>query len=345
MAGFREMMGQEGAIAGLKTAIAAGRVSHAYLLIGDRGMGKRTLARAFAETLQCETLQQKLEEDESGGEKLHPEEIDACGRCKSCRQAETDNQPDIITWTYQKDTSISVDDIRSLVGDVQIKPYASRYKIYILPDVQKMTREAQNALLKTLEEPPEYAVLLLLTTSREAMLETILSRCVSLPLRPVDPAKIQGYLEEKHGIEAYRAEICTAFAQGNLGRAVDLATSDEFSQVLEEAIRILTLIRGWDMAAITNTIQEMDRDKDRAGDLLSLFEMWYRDVLFFKATREADGILFKDQIVQIREAARKSAYDGVQKILEAIKTARIRLKANVNFDLVMELLLLTMKEN
>lgn len=350
MSGFRDVTGHERTIEHLKNAIASGRVSQAYLLVGDKGMGKKTIAQAFAQTLQCETLERVLEqEQESPGEKtsgtLPLQSIDACGMCKSCRQAETNNQPDIMVWRYQKETSISVDDIRALVSDVQIKPYASRYKIYILPDAQKMTREAQNALLKTLEEPPEYAVIILLSTSRDAMLETILSRCVVLPLRPVDAAKVRSYLMDRHGVEPYKADICVAFAQGNIGRAVALATSENFYSLLERAIQILTHVKEWDVSDIVVLIRDMDRGKDVVNDILDLFSIWYRDVLLFKATRDADGIIFREQIVQIREAAQKSSYDGIQRILDAIRTAKIRLKANVSFDLTMELLLLTMKEN
>ena len=185
-------------------------------------------------------------------------------------------------------------------------------------------------------------MIILLSTSRDAMLETILSRCVVLPLRPVDAAKVRSYLMDRHGVEPYKADICVAFAQGNIGRAVALATSENFYSLLERAIQILTHVKEWDVSDIVVLIRDMDRGKD---DILDLFSIWYRDVLLFKATRDADGIIFREQIVQIREAAQKSSYDGIQRILDAIRTAKIRLKANVSFDLTMELLLLTMKEN
>lgn len=386
MPGFSSIVGHEKAVDHLRNAILSGRVSHAYMIVGDKGMGKRTLAEAFAETLQCETLQARLYAAgagaaitenpaagapaesrgqtpasaapasavaAAGGQTPSPaapasltlSAIDSCGECRSCRQAETHNQPDIITWHYQKETSISVDDIRALVSDVQIKPYASRYKVYILPDAQKMTQQAQNALLKTLEEPPEYAVLVLLTTSRDAMLETILSRCVVLPLRPVGSGLVKQYLMDRHGIPDYQAEICEAFAQGNIGKAVSLATSDDFYQMIERTVQILTHISEWDVSDIVALIRQMDKQKDSIDDLLDLFTIWYRDVLLFKATRNADGIIFREQVVKVREAAQKSSYDGIEKIIGAIRTAKTRLRANVNFDLTMELLLLTMKEN
>lgn len=340
MAGFCDIIGHESTVEHLKTAIASGHVSHAYLFVGEKGMGKKTLAMAFAKALECETLQEEL----SSGS-LPPARIDSCGQCRSCRQAQTHNQPDIIVWKYQKDTSISVEDVRQLVDDVQIKPYSSRYKIYILPDVQKMTREAQNALLKTLEEPPQYAILLLLATSQDAMLETIRSRCVALTLRPVDSERVKRYLREKHGVDDYQADILTAFAQGNIGKAVRLATSEDFSAMLRKTVQILTHIREWGVSEIIGMIKEMEKNKDSVNDMLDLFTIWYRDILFFKATSDPDGIIFTDEVIRIREAAQKSSYDGLQTILDAIRTARIRLRANVNFDLTMELLLLTMKEN
>ena len=350
MSGFRDVTGHERTIEHLKNAIASGRVSQAYLLVGDKGMGKKTIAQAFAQTLQCETLERMLEQEQkSPGEKnsgtLPLQSIDACGTCKSCRQAETNNQPDIMVWRYQKETSISVDDIRSLVSDVQIKPYASRYKIYILPDAQKMTREAQNALLKTLEEPPEYAVIILLSTSRDAMLETILSRCVVLPLRPVDAAKVRSYLMDRHGVEPYKAAICVAFAQGNIGKAAMLANSEYFNEIIEEVIHLLRNIKEMQVEELVEAVKKSMTYKMEIGDYLDMIAIWYRDVLIYKATKNVDKVIFADQIKYIKEQASKSSYEGIENILDALEKAKARLKANVNFELTMDLLLLAIKGN
>ena len=343
MSGFRDIAGHEKTIEHLKNSIRSGKISHAYLLTGDEGMGKETVARAYAQTLQCTALQEALEQQDGG--ELPLSHVDACGECRSCIQAQKNSQPDIITWRHAKEKTFSVDDVRGLVADVQIRPYASRFKVYIVPDAQLMTAQAQNALLKTLEEPPEYAVILLLATSAEAMLDTILSRCIVLPLHPVPGGILKQYLCERHGIEDYEAEICEAFAQGNVGRAVGLATSGHFQGILETTVRILVSIRSWELPEITAQIRQMTADLVNVDDILDLFTVWYRDVLLFKATGDADGIVFRQQIVEIREAAQKSSYDGIQTILEAIGKAKVRLAANVSFDLVMELLLLTMKEN
>ena len=174
MPGFEEIVGHEQIVTHLKSAMKLGKVSHAYILSGEKGCGKKLLADVFAETLQCE----------KGG-------TEPCGSCHSCVQAQSGNHPDIIHLMHEKPNSISVDDVRTqIVNDVLIKPYSGKYKIYIVPDAEKMTAAAQNALLKTIEEPPAYAVILLLANNASALLPTILSRCVMLSLKPVADDKV-----------------------------------------------------------------------------------------------------------------------------------------------------------
>ena len=198
MAGFSEIIGHEQIIEHLQNAIRLNKVSHAYILDGEEGSGKMLLASAFAQTLQCE----------QGG-------TEPCGKCHSCIQAESRNQPDIIRVTHEKPNTISVDDIREQVNnDVVIKPYSSKYKIYIIADADMMSVQAQNALLKTLEEPPQYAVIMLLTENAEALLPTIRSRCVMMKLRNIKDQLVKKYLMEQMEIPDYKADVCVAFAQG-----------------------------------------------------------------------------------------------------------------------------------
>ena len=117
--------------------------------------------------------------------------------CHSCKQALSGNHPDLIYVTHEKPASIGVDDIREQINDtIQIRPYSSYYKIYIVDEAEKMTVQAQNALLKTIEEPPSYAVIILITTNQEAFLPTILSRCVQLKLKPLKDFTVKSYLTE-----------------------------------------------------------------------------------------------------------------------------------------------------
>jgi len=324
MASFRSMTGNKKSIAFLKRAILSDKVSHAWLFCGDTGSEKNILAQAFAQALQCSTLERLLhrplpESDDAGmggrgriseetdpSPSLSPDAVDACGACPSCLQAESGSQPDLITWTHEKPKVFSVEDARRLVADVQIRPFGSARKVYIIPDAHLMNTEAQNTLLKTLEEPPEYAVLLLLSDSADRMLETIRSRCILLDL-------------ESSG------QILSGEAR-------------------ELAMHILRNIRDLTHPEILENVRELAEYKPAIEDLLDLFDSWYRDILYFKATGDANGILHEDHVPEIRAASADISYEGLQRILSALETACGRLAANVNFDLTMELLLLTMRE-
>ena len=254
--------------------------------------------------------------------------------------------PDILWVTHEKPGTISVDDIRTQVGDtVMIKPYQGPYKVYIIDHAELMTQQAQNALLKTLEEPPEYVVFLLLTENAEALLPTINSRCVMLKLRNIRNTLIRKYLMEVLQVPDYKADMCTAFAQGNLGRAIMLANSEHFNEIREEAVQLLKYIHEMEISEIAQAVSRITTYKLEITDYLDIIMIWYRDVLLYKATKEVDKVIFKEQISYIKEQAKKSSYEGIETILKALDTAKARLRANVNFDLVMELLCLTIKEN
>jgi DNA polymerase-3 subunit delta' len=329
MAGFKDILGHRQEIAHLERAIATGKVSHAYIFNGDKGTGKSRLAEAFAQTLQCEGTGRK-----------------PCGECHSCRQAQSGNHPDIIYITHEKPASIGVEDIRDqLTGDIQIRPYNGKYKIYIIPDAEKMTVQAQNAILKTIEEPPEYAIILLLTTNEQIFLDTIRSRCVLLNLKPVPDELVKEYLMREMEIPDYQADVCVAFAQGNIGKAVRLASSEDFSSIKASAMQLIRNAGRMEISEIIEYVREVQEYKISIQDYLDILALWYRDLVYFKATRDVDGIVFRDEFKTIREAVKVCSYEGVEEVMKAIETAKTRLNANVNFDLTMELLFLVIKEN
>ena len=327
---FADIVGQEHLKEHLENAIKMDKVSHAYIINGEKNAGKEFIAKTFAMALQCENRQG----------------TEPCGECHSCRQALSGNHPDIIFITHEKPGTIGVDDIRRQVNnDVAIKPYKGPKKIYIMNEGEKMTAQAQNALLKTLEEPPEYAVLLILTGNVDSLLQTILSRCVVLNMKPAKDAQIKKYLMETMEIPDYKADICVAFARGNVGKAKLLASSEEFDKVKEEAITLLKYIKEMELNEIVAAIKKITEYKFDVNDYMDILSIWYRDVLLFKATHDANLLIFKEEIQHIRKVADKSAYEGIEKIIDALGKSKQRLNANVNFDLTMERLLLTIKEN
>ena len=230
-------------------------------------------------------------------------------------------------------------------NDIVIKPYSSPYKIYIINEGEKMTVQAQNALLKTLEEPPAYGVILILATNVEALLPTIVSRCVVLNMKPVRDDIVRKFLMEDLQIPDYKANVCVAFARGNIGRAKMLASSEDFDNVKEEAVTLLKYIRDMEISEIVAAIKKISEYKLDVTDYLDILSIWYRDVLLFKATNDANNLIFKEEIKYIRKEADQRSYEGIEIILDALEKAKSRLSANVNFDLTMELLFLTMKEN
>ena len=325
--GFQDILGNDMIKEHFKKAIENHKVSHAYILTGEAGTGRKSIANAFAMTLLCEKGQS-----------------DPCMVCHSCKQVLSGNHPDLIYVKHEKPNSIGVDDIREQINDtIMIRPYSSYYKVYIVDEAEKMTVQSQNALLKTIEEPPSYAVIILITTNQEAFLPTILSRCVQLKLKPLKDFTVKSYLTEKFGVPEKEAEICAAFARGNLGKAIHLASSDEFKELYQRVMMIIRQVDSMDIVTLLDHIREIKEQNFDIGEVLDLLQLWYRDVLMYKVTKDMNLLIFKDEYKAINGMGQKIDYAGLEKILESIETCRARLAANVNMELAMELLLLTMK--
>ena len=329
MAGFPDIIGQEQIRGQLDTARDVQKVSHAYIINGERNSGKEFIARIFAMALQCESDADR-----------------PCQECRSCKQALSKNHPDIIRLTHEKPNTISVEDIRAQVNnDIGIKPYQGPYKVYLIPEGEKMTVQAQNALLKTLEEPPEYAVILFLTNSLDVLLQTVRSRCIIMNLRSVDTKMIQQYLMQKYQLPDYQARVCAAYAQGNVGKAIMMATSEHFREMQDFLLRLLKRVDDMEVYEIVAAIHDMTAYKMDIRDLIDLMMVWYRDVLILKATEDINQLVYQDEHKYLQKKAITSSYEGLNNIMEALEKAKIRLNANVNFDITMEMLLLTIKEN
>lgn len=325
--GFQDILGNDMIKEHFKKAIENNKISHAYILTGEEGTGRKSIANAFSMALLCE----------KGGK-------EPCMVCHSCKQVLSGNHPDLIYVKHEKPNSIGVDDIREQINDtIMIRPYSSYYKIYIVDEAEKMTVQAQNALLKTMEEPPSYAVIILITTNQEAFLPTILSRCVQLKLKPLKDFTVKSYLSEHLGVPEKEAEICAAFARGNLGKAIHLASSDEFKELYQKVMMMVKNISTMDIVSLLDHIREMKEQNFDMEDVLDLLQLWYRDVLMYKVTKDMNLLIFKDEYKVINGMVQKVDYAGLEKILASIDTARTRLSANVNMELAMELLLLTMK--
>lgn len=329
MAGFRDIIGHDSIKEHLQKAIEYHKVSHAYILAGEQGMGRKTIAKAFAMTLLCERSDRE-----------------PCMECHACKQILSGSHPDVIWVTHEKPASIGVEDIRTQIRDtIAIKPYSSSYKLYLVDEAEKMTVQAQNALLKTIEEPPSYAVVILITTNQEVFLPTILSRCIQLKLRPLKNHVISEYLTGTLGVLEEKANIYAAFARGNLGKAIQIASSEQFSLLFQQVLTLLKNVKEMDIVMLLDFIRSLQENNLDLYECLDFMQLWYRDILMFKVTRDINMLIFKEEYSVVSGLCQKSSYEGLETILNAIEKAKSRLDANVNSDLALELMLLTMKEN
>ena len=327
MFSFSEIVGHEQIKEHMQAAIRDKKPFHAYLFQGEEGVGKEALARTFAAGLQCQS--------ESADK--------PCKECVSCRQMESGNQPDVI-WVTREKASLGVDEIREqLCNTMDIKPFSSPYKIYLVPEAEKMTEAAQNALLKTIEEPPEYGIVILMTSNISALLPTIQSRCLTMEFRPLSTPVVESYVKEHCQVPDYQARASAAFAQGNLGKAMRYAKSEDFIERKDHIISLLRHVEQMDLSEMLAVIKDLGTRKDEVRDYIDLMVLWYRDVLLFKATKDINQLLFQDEASYISREASHRSYEKIEEILQAFEKAKVRLRANVNFDITMELMLLALK--
>ena len=310
---FGEVVGHERIVGSLQRAISVNRVSHAYIFSGLSGSGKGLVARSFAKALECGNV--------SFG--------DSCGVCKSCRVFESGNHPDVF-YVSPKGKSLGVDDIRDIViKNMETKPYQYRYKVFIIDSTHTMTPQAQNALLKTIEEPAGYGVFLLLSEGLGSFLPTVLSRCIVYKFEPLSYDEVYGYLMAT-GLEADIACMAAVYSQGNIGRGLQLATDERFIGLRAKIFNIIERLRSADLTGIFSIAKEFDAFKDHIQEALDIMYLCYRDMLVLQAA----GRRFV-----IQEDMPEMGGNAVAG-LSAIWEAKRRLRHYTNFQLTIEIMLL-----
>ena len=327
---YGDICGQENLIEHFKKTVKEDKVSGAYIISGEKLSGKKMLTKRFVASIQCE----------------NPVDGEACMNCHACHMSLSGNNPDIKYVVASKEgKAVSVDDIREQVnGDISIKPYYCKKKIYIIDEAETLNPQSQNALLKTIEEPPSYGVVILLTSNENSLLPTILSRGVKLQTRAVPKEEIIKYLMEKNQIPDYAAESIALYANGNLGRAIDIAGSDEFDRIKELVLRVFSN-ENQDMAQGEILISDIADYKDTIDEFFDMCLMWIRDVLSFKSGCSKNRLIFKGEYDKIKSCAGRCSFAGAQKIINSIDEARASLKLNVRFEMVFRSFLMTVRNN
>ena len=294
----------------LAKAAEKGKLSHSFIISGEKGSGKRTFTENAAAALLCRN---------NIADRTQP-----CRSCESCKKVLAGSHPDFIEVRNEKETLISVDEIRSqVVADVGIKPFYGPYKIYIIPDASLLNENGQNALLKTIEEPPEYAVIFLLVENEEMLLPTIRSRCIKLSMERLSGQEI----EKETGSRAF-----AAFADGNLGKAKELAESEEKAGFLKGMEGLLAEINTYDAVKISKEAAKLD--KNNAEFALEIMRKWFASMLLIK---EGTGKnYFPEKVKELERLSQNLSYEDINTVLEALKSAEEELKANVKAEAVFE---------
>lgn len=321
---FEEIVGNEHIIKNLQTSIYNNKLSHAYIIDGAVGSGKKLLGNTIAKTLQCQK-----------------EGITPCCECISCKSFDSYNHPDVIYVKPTKTKAIGVEDIRTQISStLEIKPYKYKYKIFIIEDADTMTVQAQNALLKTIEEPPSYAVFLLLSTNFNSFLETILSRCVVIKIKALGENIIKEYIQGHFDIDENLARLYSVFSRGAIGQAEKIAASKEFIDRRTEIINLLISIKSKDVISVFEAQKQLEVYKEDIDHILDIFYMWYRDVMVLKSTENDKYVIQKDKIEQLKLVASQLTYNSIFGALDIIEDTRYKLSRNANFSLAIELMLL-----
>lgn len=322
---FEEIRGNTPLVEQLRRSAASGRSSHAYLFLGGAGAGKRLIANTFAKALQCE------------GEKR------PCDSCKSCHAFNHGNHPDVIYFQPLKNgKTYTIEDVREqLLETVDLKPFQYEKKIYIIEKADTLNIQSQNALLKTLEEPPAHAVFLLLAERAEAFLPTILSRVVVMKIRPLSAETIADYLMQA-GHLAEESHILSAYAQGRIGQALELVEDEGFREMRQDILGKLEALSSMSEGDAYLLAKDLEGYKNDLR-FLDIMELWYRDLLTAKSLREEGYLIQRDKKDAIFRAAKEPAALLAKKAA-AVRTARMRLAQNANFRLTMEVMLMDLKE-
>ncbi|MGM0471060.1 MAG: DNA polymerase III subunit delta' [Bacillota bacterium] len=324
---FAEVIGQEVPINILQNELSQQRINHAYLFVGQSGIGKELTAYEFAKTLNCKENQ-----------------LDACGECISCQKFASGNHPDIV-HLQPEGSLIKIDQIRSLQQDISYKPYESEWKIYIIPSAEDMSLQAANSLLRTLEEPPHYGVLILLSTKEELLLPTITSRCQIIKFKSLTRDQITDRLISEFDVDLQQAQRIATLANGSLGKAIDFLKQDDTLTIREQVLNSLVELRSYDLVEVFDLAAQILDYKEQLEDMLGSMITFYRDLLLYKEQDSSELVINFDYEADLIELSDYYTISELQRIIELIEeTDTLIRETNVNLQLAVEVMLLSIKE-
>ncbi|MFA6320771.1 MAG: DNA polymerase III subunit delta' [Candidatus Omnitrophota bacterium] len=313
---FESIKGQDNAIDFIRNSVANDRVSNAYMFIGPSGIGKKLTAVNFAKALNC----------------LSPKGGASCDECVQCRKIDASNHPDFRIFSPAKeDASFGIDKIRAITKDIGLKPYEGKKKVYILDSADSMTQEAQNALLKTLEEPPSDSVLILIVENVSNIFSTIQSRAKRVRFFPLATDEVGRILIDKYELDEKKAQVLARLSSGELGKA--LAYNEE--AFFNKRNRIIDSLR-------CGAMLDSDFDGFSKSDIriaLDVMLTWYRDIMIAKTGVNTRAALVNvDKLDLIDKEAKKFDFKELNNMISQVILTSSFLEQNINPKLALGVL-------
>lgn len=321
---FQNIIGNEGAKEYFNRAINKKQLSHSYIFEGPYGVGKNTFAIELAKTIMCEG------------------ESKPCNECPSCTMINARTHPDLIV--IEKDTNVTkVDNIREhLIREMEIKPYLSEHKIIIVKAADTVNVQGQNAMLKTIEEPPGYGIIILVCENMGSLLPTIKSRCITVRFNPLNKEEMDAYLVNR-GVSGTRKDVISKLSDGSIGVINDILEDEHYMDIRQQTVGFIERLEKANLMEIYDLVKEMTDLKDDLEQILKFWLLWYRDVAVYKTSKSRD-LYYIDYQKQLLDMSSKLTYNKVSQNIEHIKKAILDIKQNIYSTFVIENLLLQLKE-
>ena len=321
--GFSQIIGHRVQLEGLRRALTRDRLHHAYLFVGTEGVGKKTIALGLAKAIHC-----------SVGKRDH------CDECADCARIQDGNHPDVrVIELLAGKREISIQQVRELEKELSFRSFSGKRKIVILDPATLMNLSAQNALLKTLEEPPQNSLLILIAPAVGGLLPTVRSRCLRIAFGPLPRNLVAEFLIVQQGLKPEEAEFLAAISMGSLGAAVKIDKED----ILQKRKRWLTLLislRAYDYRAAMDAAEALANNKDELTEFLEWVFCWHRDRLVYATTRDPQEIVNLDLLSEMQPEITRSDLENILSLLAEAAGASERIKRNLNRRMVLEHLLL-----
>ena len=325
---FSEIYGQERTKKILKRAIEANEIGHAYIFEGKYGIGRYSMAEAFASALLCE----------------NPNGAESCGACQRCVQCRAGSNPDMRVITnslydsQKKSKQLLTDTIRKMKQEIYIKPYLGERRVYIIPAADTMNSSAQNSLLKILEEPPEYCTIILIAENSAAFLPTVLSRAVRLKLSPLSSDEVLKYLEDKNKAGGERAALAVAMSEGSIGRALEILEDTELFEIREQTLARLFALKEPRYKNALELAKFIKQNKDNKEAVFSAMKSFFQDINYILNFGGAKALSCPDKAAEIESFCRKLSKRAAAELLDIWLEYSLMISQNVNFSVAASLM-------